>query len=947
MSDSLFTGGDDPLGGTPPSVGRAGWRGGFVGRTDELAAIERCRAAAVAGVPWVVVVEGPSGIGKTALARRALEDRGDGLQVCWASCDATEKDLPYAALDQLLRRMPCDVPGLRELLRELTPDASPLAVGTDLLPLLAVAADSAPLALVLDDVSWADDHSRQALAFSLRRLWSEPVLIIATVRTGGALGPPVDGEHDWRSLWKGVQHLLPLHLGGLTEQDAGGLAREAGAPELSRAALRRLQERTGGHPLHLRTLLSEVPPPALMDLSHPLPVPSSLESVIGQTLRRLPHDARRLAEALAVLDLPAPLTTAGDLAGLTDPTSALAPLLTAGLVEWDPLQPTAPVRIRHRLQRDAVYHAISPSRRSSLHSAAVTLVAPDAAWSHRVAATTRTDPGLAARLDAEADRQAAHGLPGRAATLLLWAADLSTSRDQSEQRLLAAVMHLLTGQLHGRAAALRRAVEGCASSPRRDVILGSCACHVGDLDTAEHHLTRAAATATDPATAAVADLSLGVTRILRGDGVGAAAVLRPMVDQECSTVFARDALGMLAFAVGHTDGPVAGLDVLAPARLPAAAAVVPRTESHCLLYRGILRVLAGQLRAGGDDLTTLVTRQHSAGDVSVEPTPSAYAGLAHYFTGRWEEAVTRAEAAVLTADTDGSPWGLSMGHAAAALSYAQQGHRKQAESHLASCRQHATVFPWLNSLHPPVIAATLAQARGDRPAMIRALRAVEDPGVTAPGLLTVGPLLWAPLLVDAFTAGADPAPGDVERAGDALARIDRLVVHAPGLALTSHWLHGRIAVATGDVPAALAEYHAADRCTASDDDIPLHRAFLHHDFARLLLSAAGSRNRRDAASHLEQAHRLFRVLGATPYLERVARDLADLGATDGDGPGRRLPDLTEREHAVARLAAQGLTNQEIARQLFLSPKTVEYHLGHVFTKLSLSTRRQLRTLLRP
>ncbi|MER7577985.1 hypothetical protein [Streptomyces sp. NPDC126514] len=115
----------------------------------------------------------------------------DHLVMCRAACDRAEQDFPYGAVDQLLRRLPPGTTGLGELVHALTPTASPFAVGADLLDVLAAVADTAPLAVLVDDVPWADDHSLKALAFVLRRCYAERLLVVLTARTPGTVGSDV------------------------------------------------------------------------------------------------------------------------------------------------------------------------------------------------------------------------------------------------------------------------------------------------------------------------------------------------------------------------------------------------------------------------------------------------------------------------------------------------------------------------------------------------------------------------------------------------------------------------------------------------------------------------------------------------------------------------------------------------------------------------------------
>ncbi|WP_406191350.1 LuxR C-terminal-related transcriptional regulator [Streptomyces sp. NBC_01017] len=925
------------------------WETGFAGREEELETVARCRGEAVAGRPWLVVVEGASGIGKSALVRRALAPGKDGMRACWAGCDRSEQDLPYGVVDRLLRRLPAGTSGVQELAGSLAPAASPLAVGADLLAVVAAVSDGGPLAVVVDDVPWADEQSVKALGFMVRRLFTESVLVVLIARTGeaGSGGTPAGGGSGWQGLARGAAPVLPLRLKGLGRGETARIVAGAGFGGLGRAAVDRLHEWTAGHPLYLLSLLAEVTPEALADRSRPLPVPSSLEAVIRKSLGRLPQESRRLVEALAVLDTTVPLGIAAQLADLTDASGALGPALALGLLRWQPDNPTTPLRIHHPLQRNAVYQALSPTRRRALHAVAATLVGADQAWAHKVAAASgAAAQSLVEELAAEADRLADHGYLDRAATLELWAADLSPTRDGHEHHLLTAATHLLVGELPARALTLRDAVEHCVPTARCDAILGRLASVRGDFDSAEQLLTHAVATASDAQTHLLASTWLGSSCILQIDGAGAAAALRPVVDAVPAGPAACRARGSLATAVGFADGPRAGLEVIAEAGLPEHADSVPKPESKLLYFRGLLRMLAGQLSAGAEDLTTLIARQHADANIPVWPSDHYALALARYLTGHPQDAAISAEQSLLVADTAAQPWGLPLGHAVAVLVHALQGRWEPALEHLGACRRTARTFPAFSSFFLMLAEATLAQARADHRAMLQALRPLDDPTTVPPGMRTSFLVLWAPLLIEAVTADQQPLPEDLHRAEDALHASAGLARNTPALTATSHWLHARLAAAHGDTTTALTHYQAGINApTRAGDDIPLHRAFLHHDLARHLLATDGDRTQ--ATNHLRLAHKIYTTLGATPYTQRAADDLTRLHPhTHPTATPTHLPAnaLTEREHHVAHLAAQGMTNQEIAKELFLSPKTIEYHLSHVYTKLDLTSRRQLRAL---
>lgn len=919
--------------------------GRFSGRETFLSAIDRCRAQVAAGDAWAVVIEGEAGIGKTALARQAV-GRANGWWVCWAGCDPLEQDLPFGLIDQILRRLPSEIPGAGDLMRVLTPKASPLAVGGDLLMILAAAADRTPTAIVIDDVPWADDYSVNALGFVLRRLFNDRLLVIFTARSHDSSDQTASGA-DWRALPRAGARVLPVQLAGLTVDETTQMAADAGGEALGRVAVERLHQRTAGHPLHLRSVFNQIPVSEIADLTQPLPLPATLQALVRQTLAGLPQDARRLVEALAVLDGTTPLATAAHLAEISDPSVALASVLASGLAHWEPTQPTAPVRIHHSLQRDAVYEAMRPSRRQALHARAATLVGVEMAWAHRVAATARSDPDLVRELADEAQRQAAQGCFGRAATLQLWAMDMSPSREQHDLFLLAAAIGLINGRLYRRAQVLRGAICQCAPSPRRDAVLGFLAATAGEEPhEAERLLTRARDTATDPALRLLAGRWLGATLLLRADGPKAMATLHPVVNAISPGPARSLAVGLLAEATAYADGPLAALRGMAEAGLPDQATQVPQHDSSLLLYRGMIRAEAGHLAAATEDLTTLIARKRTDLEIPSPPGEHAILALTQYLTGRWADAAINAEQALLMAETQAVAWAFPIAHAAAGLPLAQQGKGDGAQQHLDACRRFP-LFPERTSMYAMLLQAVLAQAAANHQAVLQALRAVDDPARVPLTTRTSLCVLWAPLLIEAATASPGLDHADLVRAERALADYDQITSGAPASACTSAWLRGRLATALGHSPDALTHYRAAVATPASDqDDIPLHRAFCHRDLAHHLQALGGRQRLAEATHHLQEALGVCTALGATPYALHITDDLARLHPHQARIPHAAFKvdaALTEREQTIAHLAARGLTNQEIARELFLSPKTVEYHLGHVFTKLRLTSRRQLRT----
>ena len=297
----------------------------FVGRTAELGVLRAALADAGAGRPRVVSIEGPSGIGKTALLDALLADVADdpAVVVLRASGDQDERLIAYGLLGQLAHSS--DVPAARSLF-----DTEPVADGDRLVDPIRMGArwleflDSlagAVVVLAVDDAHWADRPSLQAVVFALRRLVADRVLAVFTVRTDDAVALP----DSLTRLTAG--HLgVTVRLDGLDEDDLRELAGTVGVDRLTVAAARRLRLGTNGNPLHARALLEEFPVadwPVNRQDDSLLPPPRSFRHLVGQRYDACRPATRALLDAVAVLGLHAPVWAAAGLAGTDDPVPAV------------------------------------------------------------------------------------------------------------------------------------------------------------------------------------------------------------------------------------------------------------------------------------------------------------------------------------------------------------------------------------------------------------------------------------------------------------------------------------------------------------------------------------------------------------------------------------------------------------------------------------------------
>ncbi len=358
---------------------------------------------------------------------------------------------------------------------------SPFAMGMALLSTWSRDQDNGPRAVLIEDLHWADSASRQALCTAASRLSSDRVLLLITSRPDGA-------RDGWERFVVDVDRCTRLILHELNVEQVTELAAAHGVL-LSTSEADRLQRHTAGQPLHLQMLLSELSPAQLKTSAEDLPAPRSLASATIATLAELPHDARHLAAAMAIVNQPMALAQIGRIAGIQAPLEPLDRLLATGLVSWSPDEPGSPVSFAHPLFRVAVARDLSPTKRRDLHAAAAAVLSPAAALPHRVAAADGADDELADELDdAVAHLQGQRKAATLVARNLLWASSLTSSTPRSEERLLRAVRAILFGNQIERAVAMRRHVEGCRPSQLRSLVLGLIDWDQGKTSDAELHL---------------------------------------------------------------------------------------------------------------------------------------------------------------------------------------------------------------------------------------------------------------------------------------------------------------------------------------------------------------------------------------------------------------------------------------------------------------------------
>jgi DNA-binding CsgD family transcriptional regulator len=788
--------------------------------------------------------------------------------------------------------------------------------------------------LIIDDAQWSDMDSAKALSFVLRRLWADAVLTILVSR--GGVGEPRLGGPLGRLLMR-TERVAQIEVRGLSTQEVISLAEGLGRGPLAWSIADHLRVRTGGNALYVRTVLQEMPAGACIGTDQRLAVPDSLAASIRIQLKGLPKQSQDLLQALAVADARWPLAQVARLAGVDEAAAALEPAVEAGLVDWNATDPTSPISLRHTLQRDVIYATLSPTRRRHLHSIAVGLVDGTTAWAHKVAATESTDPQLAADLERVARREAADGRCALAAKHLLWAAHLSESRADHERRMLISAVQLSNAEDCAQVRALRDVVIEYSAAPLRECILGVSALYNLDFLEAEKRFISALSGADGApemswitATARLFLLGAYVWegRADRAIDTGSLLLATGELDPRQES-FAR---GLVLHARAMQVGPKMALSELAGT---IAGESGSSSDGAAVLWRGVVRLAAGELGRSAEDLTIAVRYLRDAAVAPIGGTRAIHSlALAQYLLGHWDSAATTIEHGLSITRAEGKVWDLGRSHMVATFISAGRGDWAQAEGHLKGAESAAETSRTQQDIVAAALAhAVVAQAQTEYAGMLSALQPVLE-GNQNKGYAREFQLLWQPLHVESLIGS-----GRLSAAEEALAMLRTEASEVTFLKPILAWLQGWLAEKNGDAGEALSHYRQGLDLPITIDDSPFHRALLEYFFG-CALRVAG--NRRDAVTALHAALSRFSSLGAQPFVERCQSELRACGARQPKRERPGLLELTNREREVAHLVAQGLTNREIASELFLSSKTIEFHLRSIFTKLNISNRRQLR-----
>lgn len=913
----------------------------FVGREAELAFLDRHLAQTVEGMSRVVLIEGPAGVGKTALLGAFLARVGRH-RVLRASGDELEAGVAYAMVEQLVAELGRPPPErLAAAGTERVANIAPVRIGAALVEMLGWLQADGPIVMVLDDAHWGDVPSLHALGYAMRHLRSSRVLALLSSREDGTDQLPASLRRLVTS-----PPTARLRLRGLDIEGLRTLSAALGARVLSRRAAERLHEHTGGNPLHARALLEEIPVGLLHHSAGPLPAPRSFGIPVLARLAACPPGAENLVVAAAVLGTSCPLALACRLGQVTDALEALEQAAAAHLLQDHPTAIERLVAFPHPLVRAAVYHNIGPARRAGLHARAARLVGSEpAALRHRVAAACGPDPGLAAEAAALAGQQAAGGSWTAAADNMLAAATLAATPAERERLVLRAIDYLVLAGGPAEATALAGELSTFADNAQPDYDLGHPAVAAGRHADAGLLLTRACrkdTSAHERTPAAAIDGQLALRGLLHARGDAAAALARqalaiappdrPAAAKPCT---------FLRIGRPTSSDPPEGFtsitfpQQIAPLQLACLDAGLPGSSGlDRRICRGIARAWTEDLAGARNDLTCTLTacQRHRT------PLRWGLIGLGflvetEYRLGAWDDAIAHAELAVWAVRNADQNWLAPFIHAVAAFPLAARGAREAAAAHTAEA---AAQLPPVGGDNSTIWVATaralLALAEGDDEHTVAVLQPLSRPAsadVHEPGWQP-----WQALYAEALVM--------LGRRGQAEAVLTPFEALATARGRRS--VMAAAARARGTLEAAHGHAEGAD---AAFRDGLKHASELPLPFERALLETAyGCYLRRggrpdESAAHLQAARTRFAQLDARPFLERCDRELTACDRTSPRRTTDSITSLTPQELAVARLVATGRTNRQIAAALVVSVKTIEYHLGNAYAKLGVTSRTQL------
>jgi DNA-binding CsgD family transcriptional regulator len=904
------------------------------GRRKECAALDRLLDAVRAGQSRVLVLRGEPGIGKSELLDYVREGAW-GCRVVRAAGVQSEMELAFAGLHQLCAPMLDRLGRLPDPQRDAFETAlglsagdapDPFLVGLAVLSLLSDVAEEQPLVCLVDDAQWLDQVSADTLAFVARRLFAESVALIFATREPGEELP--------------LRGLPDLVVKGLPHDDARALLESAFHARLDDRVCERIVAETRGNPLALLELPRAFMPAEVaggFGLLDTMGLSGRIEESFKRRLEGLPDETRQvlLVAAADPVGEPALVWRAAGRIGLGP--DAAEPAANAGLVEF-----AAQVRFRHPLVRSAVYRAAPLRERRRVHAALADATDPDIdpdrrAW-HRAHAAAGPDEEVAAELERSAGRAQARGGLAAAAAFLEQAAKLTPEPARRGERTLAAAEAMLQAGAHDAALALLASAEATPldrlARARVDLLRARVAFAVR-LGSDAPPLLLQAAKRLEPLDVALARdtyleaISAGQLAGPLAHGVGLLEVAAAARAAPAPAGPPRPADLLLdGLATWFTDGPAAGA--------PLVKRALGAFRSDDIAGEDALRWLAVASRIAGDgpwdfEAWEALMNRHiqlvrEAGALSLLPLALTARIYVHVFAG--ELAAAASLSGECQAVTEATRIELP-DYGALAVDAWRGREAETLELIEATIEQVVPHGQGLGVTATKWAAAVLYNGFGRYE---DALAAAADAGRPP---LAMGWAHWT--LVELIEAAV--RTGRREAAADALDALTQ-TTRPSG----TDWALGiearsRALLCDGEEAEHLYR-EAIEQLGRTRVRAELARAhLLHGEWLRR------ERRRLEARDQLRIAHEMFSTMGADAFAGRAARELLATGERARKRTVETREHLTAQEAQIARLASEGLSNPEIGARLFISPKTVEYHLRKVFSKLDISSRHELRRAL--
>ncbi|MEU5841512.1 LuxR C-terminal-related transcriptional regulator [Rhodococcus sp. NPDC047139] len=892
----------------------------LIGRNSELTQLERLLDESRTGVPLLVLVEGASGTGKSSLVSHFVERHGD-LIVHEASGAHWEADHRWSVLEQLLGES------------VVADDPVEAAHG-----FLGRVGDATMI--VVDDAHYADIESLQALSSSIRRANGRSLLMIWILPDV----LPDDVAQATADLLSNCHRTDTVHVGPLTPPDITQLALHRIGVDLSAWTARRLQEHTLGNPRSILQLLDEIPRNEWHRWQARFPAPRQHSGRVSRILDRCSPNTRALVEAVAVLGTAAvqssteSLALVAELAELTDTTQALDEAHHLGLLTMREQRGVVSLSFPDPMTRAAVADEIGPARWHSLHARAASLVDDEGArLFHLVSATPTGNEELATRLDAYARRCAADGAWSLAAEALITASRISLDRDLRTLRMIRGVDALTGAADLPQAQTFVPEIESVPSGPMRNAVLGYLAIQKGRAAEAHHLLTEAWSMIDDPSSrpelAATISQRLVLHSLarLRGDDLvlWADRASDALPDTAPPVVESQAIRGLGLAMTGRVDDATESYSALSESiRLGAQSQRIRMAEGWLALTLDRPDLARTELEAA--EPTTF-----RGGSLRISLWAQAWLARTQFALGAWSDALRTVDRAAAQLDATQLDLLGPLVHWTGAQINALRGNWDAARQHTHRARAGNNDYPLM--LVPACLClAQCAEVVSDYASVLRYLQpivAMRDRGaIDEPGHWP-----WPDLYGNALVI-----TGRVNEADEFLLPHEELAAERGHRSAKARlgYVRGRILGARGDIDAARDVF---ENSLAEIDTLPLpyDRARVNFAYGQTLRRAG---RRRDADAVIRTARELYSSLGAVTYVERCDRELKAGGLRTGEEtevPRADLSTLTPQERAVANLVASGRTNKEVAGELFLSVKTVQYHLTRVYSKFGIRSRSEL------